>query len=393
MDRFSVNFCPMELNHDEIQRYGRQVLLPEIGLDGQKKLKDARVLLVGVGGLGSPAAIYLTTMGVGTIGLIDADKVELSNLHRQVIHFSDDIGKPKVMSAKEKISQLNPHVRVMTYEARFNAENAMNIFKEFDLIIDGTDNFPARYLINDAALLSDKPFVFGGIFRFEGQCSVFGFKGGPCYRCFFEQPPYPGSVPSCAEAGVMGVLPGIIGLLQANEAVKIICGIGEPLSGRLLIFDGLAMRFREIKIKKNPACPMCGAHRTIDRLVEYTAPVCVAPVSSVDGAGKKSAEISVRELSRLFKQGRKDFFILDVRNQSEWQMARLPGAVLKPLNLLEKNYQDIPKDRTVYVHCQKGGRSQKAIEFLKTKGFNNLVNVRGGIDAWSLEVDPTVPRY
>ena len=377
----------MKLTNEEIQRYGRHLILPEIGQEGQLKLKQARVLIVGVGGLGSPVAIYLTAAGVGTIGLIDPDKVEFSNLHRQVVHFTSDVGKPKVVSAKEKLAELNPAVKVLTYESKFNAGNALPIIKDFDLVIDGTDNFPSRYLINDACVLSGKPFVFGGIFRFEGQCSVFGVTDGPCYRCFFEEPPQPGEVPSCAEAGVIGVLPGIIGLLQAHEAIKLICNIGEPLKGRLLIFDGMNTQFREVKIKKNPTCAICGANRTIHHLVE-PARVCQVDLTT------DIPEITVQELKEKLDKNAKGVCLIDVREKEELDIARIPGAKLKPSSGLEGSYQDIPKDRTVYVHCGGGGRSKSAIRFLKSKGYiNELINIKGGIKAWAKEIDPKMPRY
>jgi len=327
---------------------------------------------------------------VGTLGVIDSDKVEVSNLHRQVVHFTEDEGKQKVSSAKEKIKHLNPHVKVVTYPERLNAKNALEIFEQYDLIVDGTDNFPSRYLINDAAVMLKKPFVFGGIFRFEGQCSVFGLPDGPCYRCFFQEPPQAGDVPSCVEAGVVGVLPGIVGLLQANEVIKMICGIGEPLKGRLLIFDGLSTRFREIQIKKDKGCRMCGQDPKINKLVEEGS-VCQTRI------GKKMAdvpEITVQELKKLLDKKPLDVCIIDVREQNEWDMAHINGAVLKPTSTLEENYQDIPKDRTVYFHCKGGGRSSSAIQFLKSKGYkNNLVNIKGGIKAWAKEIDPKMAQY
>lgn len=377
----------MKLTNKEIERYGRHLLLPEIGEEGQLKLKNAKVLIVGVGGLGSPVAIYLATAGVGTLGLIDFDKVELSNLHRQVIHFTDDIGKQKVISAKEKISQLNPEVKTVIYETRFSADNALKVIKDFDLVIDGSDNFPTRYLINDACVLSGKPYVFGGIFRFEGQCSVFGLSDGPCYRCFFEEPPKPGEVPSCAEAGVIGVLPGIIGILQAQEAIKFICGIGEPLKGRLLMFDGLSTSFREIKIKKNFNCAICGPKRTIHKLTEAKG-ACEVNLN-ID-----VPEITVQELKKKLDKNAKSVYLIDVREQEEWDIVHIPGARLKPISNFENNYADIPKDTTVYFHCGGGGRSKRAIKFLKDKGYTNeLVNVKGGVNAWAKEIDPKMPRY
>lgn len=384
----------MELTNDEIKRYGRHLLLPEIGKGGQLKLKRARILLVGAGGLGSPQAIYLSAAGVGTLGLVDFDRVEFSNLQRQVIHFTPDIGKSKVISAQEKIVQINPEVKVIPHETILNAQNALDIIQGYDLIIDGTDNFPTRYLINDACIFLGKPFIYGGIFRFEGQCSVFGFDRGPCYRCFFQQPPAPGSVPSCAEAGVLGVLPGIIGLLQANEAIKVICQIGKPLKGRLLLFDALATHFREIQIKKDPTCPMCSPNRTIHALVEY-APICHDQTHTPPGtsANESSPEVTVQELKQIIDDQPSDFCLLDVREPEEWEIAHIKGAILKPLSELENNFQDIPTDKRVFVHCKMGGRSQKAIQFLANKGYRHLVHVKGGIDAWAREIDTTMPQY
>ena len=381
----------MEFSKKELERYGRHLLLSEIGQQGQLKLKKSKILLIGTGGLGSPAAIYLAAAGVGTIGLIDFDRVDLSNLHRQVIHFTPDIGRPKVISAQEKINALNPEIKVVTYDTKLDSSNALEIFKEFDLIVDGTDNFPSRYLINDACVLSKKPYVFGGILRFEGQCSIFGLDDGPCYRCLFSEPPQPGQIPSCSEAGVLGVLPGVIGLLQANEAIKLICGIGQPLKGRLLLFDALAASFREVRIKKNPQCAICGPNRTITKLIDYQL-FCDARPKTQETANTVQ-EISVKELKNIMDQKSKGFYLLDVREQFEWELAKIDGAVLKPLSSLKDKYQDIPKDKRVFVHCKLGGRSRQAAEFLKTKGYQNVFNVKGGIDAWAQEVDPKITRY
>ena len=373
----------MELSSKEITRYSRQLLLPEIGKEGQSRLKQAKVLIVGAGGLGSPVAIYLATAGVGTVGIIDPDQVELTNLHRQIIHSTPDIGKPKVVSAKEKIFQLNPEIKVVTYPGRFTAQNALKIIQNYDLIVDGTDNFPTRYLINDACVLSGKPFIFGGVFRFEGQCSVFAFENGPCYRCLFENPPQPGQVPSCTEAGVLGVLPGIIGLLQANEAIKIICQIGETLKERLLIFDGLTTQFREIQIKKNPDCLICGPKRTIHQVTEC-APICSPDVQDQI----LIPTITVQELKTIIEQKPSHFCLIDVREQKEWDIDHIASAILKPLSTLENNYHGIPKDRKIYVHCKTGGRSLAAIKFLRTKGYRDLFLVSGGMDAWTKIKEP-----
>ena len=379
----------MELTPPELERYARQMILPEIGQQGQGKLKKAKVLLVGAGGLGSPVAIYLAAAGIGAIGLIDPDRVEISNLHRQIIHTTADIGKNKVVSAREKLTQLNPNIQVITYSERLQAQNALDIIQNYDLVVDGTDNFPSRYLINDACVFLEKSFIFGGILQFEGQCSIFGLKDGPCYRCIFEEPPAAGEVPSCAEAGVVGVLPGIIGLLQAHEVIKFVCGFGELLKGRLLIFDGFTTSFREVKIKKNPNCLICGPNRKIHKVVEYSL-ACAAPSPS---STAESSEITVAELRDLLKNHSQDICLIDVREQLEWDIAHIEGAILKPLSTLEKNYRDIPKNKKIFVHCKMGGRSRRAIEFLQTQGFTNLCNVKGGIDAWAQQIDPAMPKY
>jgi sulfur-carrier protein adenylyltransferase/sulfurtransferase len=368
---------------DEKVRYARQTILHMIGEAGQMKLNEARVLLVGAGGLGSSPSIYLTAAGVGTIGLIDADTVSLTNLHRQVLHFTSDIDKPKVLSAKEKLKQLNPNVTIITHQTRLTAENALSILEEYDLVIDGTDNLPSRYLINDACFFLKKHFIFGGVHQFEGQLSIFG-PNGPCYRCIFPELPPANEIPSCAEAGVLGVVPGIIGLMQANEAIKWICGIGETLLGRLIIFDALATQWRELKIKKDPDCPLCGKKPSIKKLEEYTW-------QCAEEAPAKN-EISVKDLKKLMDK-QSDVYLLDVREQIEWDVARIEGAHLIPLSILKGNFEEIPKDKTVYCFCKMGGRSAKAIEFLKTQGYSSLIKVTGGISAWSKEIDRKVPQY
>ncbi|MDE1921669.1 MAG: molybdopterin-synthase adenylyltransferase MoeB [Candidatus Omnitrophica bacterium] len=375
----------MDFSQEEKIRYARQTILPMIGLKGQQKLKAARVLFVGAGGLGSSPAIYLAAAGVGTIGLIDADTVSLSNLHRQVLHYTSDIDRPKVISAQEKLKQINPHVRVVTYQERFSAANALAVGAEYDVIIDGTDNLPSRYLMNDASFFLKKPLVFGGVFQFEGQVSVFG-PGGPCYRCFFRELPPRDEMPSCAQAGVIGVVPGVIGLLQANEAIKMICGIGDSLLGRLLIFDALAACFREVKIKKDPACPLCGSHPTIQTLKEEAWEECPTKDENM------IEEISVQELKRL-RDKNPDLYLLDVREKDEWETARIEGAHLKPLSTFEDNFKDIPKDRPVYCYCHMGGRSARVTQFLKAQGYSKVFNVKGGIHAWALEIDPAVEQY
>lgn len=371
-----------QFSQDEKIRYARQTILPMIGLEGQSRLKKARVLMIGAGGLGSSPAIYLAAAGVGTIGLVDADVVSLTNLHRQVLHYTSDLNKPKVISAYEKLTQINPNVKIIKHQERLTAANAEKFFKDYDLIIDGTDNLPSRYLINDACFFLKKNFIFGGVHQFEGQLSIFG-AGGPCYRCIFREPPPPEAMPSCAEAGVIGVVPGIIGLMQANEVIKWICQIGDSLLGRLLIFDAFSVSWREVKIKKDPECPLCGTHPTIHKLEEF---------SWQCAAREGSEEISVTKLKDL-RDENPGLYLLDVREQNEWDMASIQGATLKPLSTLEKDFEDIPKDQTVYCFCKMGGRSAKAIEFLKSKGYSRLVKVKGGIDAWSQEIDPNIPRY
>ncbi len=371
-------------SNEEQIRYARQTILPMIGLEGQTCLKNARVILIGAGGLGSSPAIYLAAAGVGTIGLVDQDQVSLSNLHRQILHATSDVNKPKVVSAAETLSDINPHVKIITHQTRLTAENAKTILADYDLVIDGTDNLPSRYLINDACFFLKKHFIFGGVHQFEGQLSIFG-PDGPCYRCLFSELPPPGEMPSCAEAGVIGVIPGIIGLMQANEAIKWICHIGDSLLGRLLIFDALSVHWRELKIKKDPECALCGQHPTIKTLENYTWQ-CAAPNQLV------SKEISVRDLKQL-RDRDPNLYLLDVREEHEWNIAKIEGAHLKPLSLLEKNFNDIPKNTPLYCFCKMGGRSAKAIEFLKTKGYSSLIQVKGGIQAWSEEVDPSIPRY
>ena len=379
MNKTTDNFSP-----EEKIRYARQTILPMIGPAGQTRLKNARILLIGAGGLGSSPAIYLAAAGMGTIGLVDPDVVSLSNLHRQILHTTSDIDKPKVFSAYEKLKQINPEVHVVPHQKRLNAENAQTILADYDLVIDGTDNLPSRYLINDACFFQKKNFIFGGVHQFEGQLSIFG-PGGPCYRCFFREMPPPQEMPSCAEAGVIGVVPGIIGLMQANEAIKWICQIGEPLLGRLLIFDALSVHWRKIKIKKDPECPLCGTHPTIHTLEEYSWK-CSTPEPAANG------KITVRELKQL-RDKQPDLYLLDVREQAEWDIARIEGAHLKPLSTLEGNFEDIPKDKSIYCFCKLGPRSVKAVEFLKSKGYSRVVNIKGGIQAWSEEIDPTIARY
>jgi len=378
------------LSQPELLRYSRHLILPEVGLAGQRRIKAASVLVVGAGGLGSPLALYLAAAGVGRIGLVDFDRVDESNLQRQVLHGTASVGRPKLESAKERLGDLNPGVRVETYETRLTSENAFDVIRPYDVVVDGTDNFPTRYLVNDACALLGKPNVYGSIFRFEGQASVFDARIGPCYRCLYPDPPPPGLVPSCAEGGVLGVLPGVIGVIQGIETLKLILGVGESLVGRLLLFDALALRFRELTLRKDPACPLCGERRTITALIDYEQFCGLAPAE--EGNGASDLEISARELAEM--QGRGDDLVLiDVREPLEYEIARIPGAVLIPLASLPERMSGLDSSREIVLHCHHGQRSMRALELLHRSGFRKLKNLRGGIDSWSREVDPAVPRY
>ncbi len=377
------------LSNDEVQRYARHLIMPEVGMAGQEKLKAARVLCIGAGGLGSPIALYLAAAGVGTLGIVDFDAVDISNLHRQIIHFTGDVGRPKLDSAREKIAAINPFVEVKTFETRLTSENALRIFTGFDVIVDGTDNFPTRFLINDACVLSGKPNVYGSIFRFEGQASVFAAKDGPCYRCLYPEPPPPGSVPSCAEGGVLGILPGLVGLIQATETIKLILGQGEPLIGRLLLVDALAMRFRELKLKRDPACRVCGSRPVVTKLIDYEE-FCGLR-GSEKPVSNGAPEISVEELKRRL-DAKEDLFILDVREPNEFQICNLNGLLI-PLNDLPKRMNELDPDKEMVVHCRSGGRSAKAVEFLRQSGYSKAKNLTGGILAWADKIDPKMPKY
>jgi molybdopterin/thiamine biosynthesis adenylyltransferase/rhodanese-related sulfurtransferase len=385
---------PMSLSNEEILRYSRHLIMPEVGMEGQQKLKAARVLSIGAGGLGSPVALYLAAAGVGTIGLVDFDVVDFTNLQRQIIHFTSDVGRPKLESAKEKLAAVNPFVKVRTFETRLTSENALQIFADFDIIVDGTDNFPTRFLVNDACVFTGKPNVYGSIFRFEGQASVFAAKHGPCYRCLYPEPPPPGAVPSCAEGGVLGILPGLVGLIQATETIKLILGAGDSLVGRLLLVDALGMKFRELKLKKNPDCVVCGTHPTVTKLIDYEEfcglrgqekPV-TTPTPGVP-------EITVEELKQRL-DAKEDIFILDVREPHEYKICNLNGHLV-PLNDLPKRLQELDgaKEKEVVVHCRSGGRSAKAVAFLRQAGFGKAKNLKGGILAWADRIDPKVPKY
>ena len=386
-----------ELGAEEIKRYSRHLILPEIGMDGQRKLKAASVLCIGAGGLGSPVAMYLAAAGIGRIGIIDFDVVDYSNLQRQIIHGTPDVGRSKLQSAKDTINALNPHVQVDTYETALSSQNALDLFRPYDVVIDGTDNFPTRYLVNDACVLTGKPNAYGSIFRFEGQASVFGVKDGPCYRCLYPEPPPPGLVPSCAEGGVLGVLPGIIGLIQATESLKLILGIGEPLIGRFLIYDALRMRFRELKLRKDPDCPVCGTHPTVTQLIDYEQFCGVRPepqqaAAPAGGSVTNAWEITPVELKRRMDAG-EQLQIVDVREPNEFQINRIPGTVLIPLGELPRRYQELDLDREIVLHCKMGGRSAKAQDFLRTVGVTNTKNLLGGVLAWIDQVDPSQPKY
>ncbi len=389
-----------KLTNEDIARYSRHLILPEVGMEGQQRLKAARVLLVGTGGLGAPLAFYLAAAGVGTLGLVDFDTVDASNLHRQIIHSTRDIGRPKLDSAEEKLLALNPDLKVVKFETMLTSANAMEILAGFDIVADGTDNFQTRYLVNDACVLSGKPNVYGSIFRFEGQASVFATKEGPCYRCLYPEPPPPGLVPSCAEGGVLGILPGLVGIIQATEVIKLILGKGEPLIGRLLLVDSLAMRFRELKLRKNPECPLCGPHPTVTHLIDYDQFCGIQPhakesatVSSTGNATLQNGipQIGPEELKRR-KDAGEDVFVLDVREPHEAQIANIGGHLI-PLNDLPQRVAELDRERNIVVHCKSGGRSQKAAEFLQQSGFKQVENLAGGITAWSDRIDPKLPKY
>ncbi len=389
-----------ELTTDDLKRYARHLILPEVGLEGQQKLKAARVLCVGTGGLGAPLALYLAAAGIGTLGLVDFDTVDASNLQRQIIHSTPDVGRLKVDSAADKLHALNPALTIVKHNTMLTSANALDIFRDYDIIADGTDNFQTRYLVNDACVLTGKPNAYGSIFRFEGQCSVFATQEGPCYRCLYPEPPPPGLVPSCAEGGVLGILPGLVGVLQATEVIKLILGIGEPLVGRLLLVDALSTKFRELKLRKNPECPVCGPNPTVTELIDYNqfcgvagaqestteAQVKGAPLPTQNGI----EQIPVQELKRRRDAG-EDPYVLDVREPWEYRIANLDGRLI-PLDQLPNRAGELPRDRTIVTQCKSGARSQKAAEFLKQQGFQ-VENLAGGVIAWANEIDPSVPKY
>jgi sulfur-carrier protein adenylyltransferase/sulfurtransferase len=381
-----------ELTTDDLSRYSRHLILPEVGTEGQQKLKAARVLCVGTGGLGSPLALYLTAAGIGTLGLVDFDVVDSSNLQRQIIHSTKDIGRKKIDSAEEKLTALNPAIKIVKHETMLTSANALDIIKDYDIVADGTDNFPTRYLVNDACVLLGKPNAYGSIFRFEGQASVFATESGPCYRCLYPEPPPPGLVPSCAEGGVLGILPGLVGVIQATEVIKLILGKGETLAGRLLLVDALNMRFRELKLRKNPDCPVCGTNPTVTRLIDYEQFCGIMPETSQEKNMKNGIpQISVKELKARRDAG-EDVFLLDVREPYEYQIAQIGGTLI-PQNDVPNRLADIPRDREIVVQCRSGARSQRIAELLKQSGYTQVVNLAGGILAWADEIDPKVQKY
>ena len=381
-----------ELTTDDLARYSRHLILPEVGMEGQRRLKAARVLCVGTGGLGSPLAFYLAAAGVGTLGLVDFDVVDASNLQRQIIHSTKDIGRKKLDSAEEKLLALNPALKVVKHETLLSSANALDILKDYDIVADGTDNFPTRYLVNDACVLMGKSNVYGSIFRFEGQASVFATEKGPCYRCLYPEPPPPGLVPSCAEGGVLGILPGLVGMIQATEAIKLILGKGESLAGRLLLVDALNMKFRELKLRKNPECPVCGEHPTVTKLIDYQQFCGIVPETKQEQAVKNGIpQMTVKELKQRRDAG-EDVFVLDVREPYEYQIANI-GAKLIPQNDVPKRLDEIDRNKEIVVQCRSGQRSQRIAEYLAQQGYGNVKNLAGGILAWADEIDPKMQKY
>jgi sulfur-carrier protein adenylyltransferase/sulfurtransferase len=386
------NVALPQLDNAEIARYSRHLILPEVGLEGQQKLKAAKVLCVGTGGLGAPLAYYLAAAGIGTLGLVDFDVVDESNLQRQIIHSTNDVGRPKIDSAAEKLKALNPYVNIVKHETMLTSANALEIIKDYDIVADGTDNFPTRYLVNDACVLSgNKPNAYASIFRFEGQASVFATEDGPCYRCLYPEPPPPGLVPSCAEGGVLGILPGLLGVIQATEVIKLILGKGDPLIGRLLLVDSLGMKFRELKLRKNPDCPVCGTYPTVKKLIDYQQFCGIVPEEKPAPMQNGIPQITPVELKRRLDAG-EEVFVLDVREPHEYQIVNI-GAPLIPLGDLPNRLNELDPKREIVIHCKTGGRSQRAAEFLQKSGFKNVANLAGGITAWATDVDPKLPKY
>jgi molybdopterin/thiamine biosynthesis adenylyltransferase/rhodanese-related sulfurtransferase len=382
----------MELNNDEIRRYSRHLILPEVGLSGQKKICSSSVLCIGAGGLGSPIAMYLAAAGIGKIGILDFDSVDYSNLQRQIIHTTEDVGRPKTQSAKETINAINPNVEVIVHNTRITSENALDLIRPYDIVVDGTDNFPTRYLTNDACVLLKKANVYGSIFRFEGQASVFApHLGGPCYRCLYPEPPPPGMVPSCAEGGVLGVLPGIVGTIQATEILKLALGKGSSLVGRLLLFNALDMKFRELKLRRDPQCPICGEKPTITELIDYEMFCGITPEPAVPASNPD--EVSVQEMKRAMEDPKMGVKIIDVREPDEYQIAHINGIPLFPLSTLQQRFTELDPNQQYYIHCKSGVRSLRALQFLREQGFKYLKSVKGGISAWADEIDHSVPKY
>ena len=382
----------VELSNEEISRYSRHLILPEVGMAGQKKLKGTSVLCIGTGGLGSPIAMYLAAAGIGKIGIVDFDVVDYSNLQRQIIHGTADVDRPKVQSGKETLNSINPEVEVVIHETMLTSENALDIIEPYDIVVDGTDNFPTRYLTNDACVLLKKPNVYGSIFRFEGQASVFAPElGGPCYRCLYPEPPPPGMVPSCAEGGVLGVLPGIIGCIQATEIIKLALGKGEPLINRLMLYSALDMSFRELKLRRDPKCPICGENPTITELIDYQEFCGIG--DEPDEPQAHPDEVSVQDMKKAMDDSSSDIAFLDVREYDEVEIAKIEGVPMIPLGELPQRFMELDPNQTIYIHCKVGGRSLKAVEFLKQQGFKYCKSVAGGINAWSDDIDSSVPRY
>jgi len=382
----------MELNNDEIRRYSRHLILPEVGLSGQKKICSSSVLCIGAGGLGSPIAMYLAAAGIGKLGILDFDSVDFSNLQRQIIHGTADVGRPKTLSAQETIKRINPNVEVVVYNTRITSENALDLIRPFDIVVDGTDNFPTRYLTNDACVLLKKPNVYGSIFRFEGQASVFApHLGGPCYRCLYPEPPPPGMVPSCAEGGVLGVLPGIVGTIQATEILKLALGKGSSLVGRLLLFNALEMKFRELKLRRDPKCPLCGENPSITQLIDYEMFCGITPEPAMPASNPD--EVTVQEMKRALDDRKLGIQILDVREPDEYQIAHIDGVPLFPLSTLPQRFTELDPNQQYFIHCKSGVRSLRALEFLREQGFKYLKSVKGGISAWADEIDHGVPKY
>ncbi len=381
----------MELNNEEIRRYSRHLILPEVGLAGQKKIKAASVLCIGAGGLGSPIAMYLAAAGIGRLGIVDFDTVDFSNLQRQILHTDADVGRPKAQSAKETIAGINPHCEVVIHNTRISSENALDLIRPYDIVVDGTDNFPTRYLTNDACVILKKPNVYGSIFRFEGQASVFApHLGGPCYRCLYPEPPPPGMVPSCAEGGVLGVLPGIVGCIQATEILKLAIGKGTSLVGRLVLFNALNMKFRELKLRRDPQCPVCGEHPTIKELIDYEQFCGIAPEPEQN---ENPHEVTVQDMKKALEDPKLGIKVVDVRETFEHEIARIDGVPLLPLSELRQRFTELDPNTQYYLLCKVGARSHQAMEFLRQQGFKYVKNVKGGIVAWSDEIDRNVPRY